>query len=248
MNTIEVATPAKTCQTLFVDSRSIPDDHHRQTHSRELLAVALKQIAVLKSPVVLDLGCGSGGSVDFIRSAAPGCRWIGVDIAESPEVDSRKRTDVEFFTFDGVNIPCDEASIDLVYCNQAITHAADPFALLQNVRRILKPTGQFIGSCSHMEPIMSYMRASITPYGFEQMLNAAGLQLIELRPGIDAITLILRRFTARHRFFNRFFETESPLNRLINIAGKRRRQSARQINTRKLLFSGQYSFRAAINQ
>jgi ubiquinone/menaquinone biosynthesis C-methylase UbiE len=42
--------------------------------------------------IVLDLGCGTGVSIDLFREAAPGARWIGVDIEHSPEVDARMRS------------------------------------------------------------------------------------------------------------------------------------------------------------
>jgi len=128
--------------------------------------------------------------------------------------------------------------------NQAITHAAEPLELLRDVRRILKPIGQLIGSTSYLEPMMSYARTNFTPFGFASLLAAAGLELREIRPGIDALTLIIRRLLWKPWIFDRFFESESPLNRVIEMAGRLRKRSPRQINTRKAALRGQFVFRA----
>lgn len=47
--------------------------------------------------IILDLGCGTGASIDFFQKIVPNARWIGVDIEDSPEVNSRTRNDAEFF-------------------------------------------------------------------------------------------------------------------------------------------------------
>lgn len=232
-------------EVLFLPDECVPDDHSRQTTAAAMTEQFLRDAAHADSPIViLDLGCGDGNSIDFFRRHAPDARWIGVDIAGSPEVLSRRRADADFRTFDGVHIPTGDASVDLVFCKQAITHAAQPLDLLRDVRRILRPTGQLIGSTSYLEPMMSYARTNFTPFGFASVLTAAGLELREIRPGIDALTLILRRFLWKPWIFDRFFENESPLNRVIEMAGRLRKRSPRQINTRKLLFAGQFVFRA----
>jgi SAM-dependent methyltransferase len=241
----ENASMPPVSEVLFLPDECVPDDHCRQTTATAMAEQFLRGATPAHSPIIiLDLGCGDGNSIDFFRKRAPAARWIGVDIAGSPEVLSRRRTDADFRTFDGVHIPADDASIDLVFCNQAITHAEHPLDLLRDVRRILKPTGQLIGSTSHLEPIVSYSRTNFTPFGFGSLLTAAGLELREIRPGIDALTLILRRFLWKPWIFDRFYETESPLNRVIEFAGHLRHRSPRQINTRKLLFAGQFVFRA----
>ena len=64
--------------------------------SQSVLASLLKQSRNVGS--VLDLGCGDGRSIDLFRRLLPDVAWTGVDIAKSPEVDLRQRTDGEFVT------------------------------------------------------------------------------------------------------------------------------------------------------
>ena len=79
---------------------------------------------------MLDVGCGTGRSVEIFSGLAPAPLWIGVDVADSPEVRMRTRTDVEFHTFDGVNLPFDDDSFDVVYCAQVLEHVRHPESLL----------------------------------------------------------------------------------------------------------------------
>ena len=233
---------------LFIHQDCIPTDHSRQSSAEDMATTFLTTASLNPSPLILDLGCGEGHSVDFFRQQSPRARWVGVDIASSPEVMARRRSDAEFLTFDGVNIPLPDASADLIFCKQVMTHAADPHDLLRDVCRVLKPGGAFVGSSSHLEPMMAYARTNFTPFGFASALKSAGLELRELRPGIDSVTIILRRLFWKPWIFDRFYKSESPLNRLIGFAGHMRGKSPCEINTRKLLFAGQYAFSAVHSQ
>ena len=75
-------------------------------------ALADDWIPAIASGRVMDLGCGAGDSVAQFRDVNSGVRWVGVDVERSPEVASRRRTDAEFVTFDGVHLPFDDGSFD----------------------------------------------------------------------------------------------------------------------------------------
>lgn len=192
--------------------------------------------------LVLDLGCGTGVSLDLFRQIAPHTKWIGVDIEHSPEVDARSRADGEFRTYDGVNIPADSASIDLIYSRQVFEHVRHPEELLADIRRVLKPGGSFIGSTSHLEPYHSFSYWNFTPFGFKRLVESAGLQLVELRPGIDAIALITRAYKDNDPTMNQWFAQESPLNQQIDEWARENKQTVQQAALRKLSFCGQFCF------
>lgn len=213
----------------------IPDDHARQ-------ALADDYITRLRPAQVVDLGCGPGDSVDQFRSARPDVRWIGVDVESSPEVASRSRTDAEFRSFDGVNMPFEDGSLELVFCKQVLEHVREPAPLLADVARALRPGGLLAGSTSHLEPFHSLSTWNYTPYGLSLLLRGAGLELLELRPGIDSLTLIANRGMGMPGFTNRWWSSESPLNRAIDLAGRAGRLDARRRNAVKLIFSAQYAF------
>ena len=193
---------------------------------------------------VMDLGAGEGGSVDQFRALAPGCRWVGVDIEDSVESRSRTRMDAEFVLYDGVHLPFDEHSFDLVYCKQVLEHVAHPEPLLPEVARVLAPGGAFAGSTSQLEAFHSNSRFNYTPFGLAEAMREAGLAVEELRPGIDGFTLLVRRVLGTPRWMYRAWTTESPLNRAIDLAGRVRRADHVAVNTAKLVFCGQFSFLA----
>jgi SAM-dependent methyltransferase len=219
----------------------VPRDHSRQTLAEAMAASALR---AHPAATVLDLGCGTGRSVELFRSLAPGAHWVGVDIDDSAEVRSRTREDAEFHTFDGVNLPFEDRRFGLVYCAQALEHVRHPGPLLAEVARVLAPDGRLAGSTSQLEPFHSRSTWNYTPYGLATLFEDAGLELLELRPSIDALTLIVRRGLRGPRLFDRWWDNESPLNRAIELFGRAARLDPAARNAVKLLFCGQFSFLA----
>ena len=191
---------------------------------------------------VLDLGCGAGDSVEQFRSLNPDVRWLGVDLEESPEVATRTRTDAEFRTFDGRSIPAADASIDVVYCKQVLEHVEERGALIADVARVLRPGGLFLGSTSQLEPYHSLSVGNPTPYGLTRLMTGAGIEPVELRPGIDGLTLTIHRALGMRALTRRYWSRESPLNRAIGLGVRARGLDARRANAIKLLLCGQFAF------
>jgi len=198
--------------------------------------------------IVLDLGCGEGTSKGYFQKMSPEIRWIGLDLKSSPEVDARQRVDPDVHVFDGIHIPFKDDSIDLIYCKQVLEHVERPIELMREVNRVLRPGAYFVGSASYLEPFHSLSICNFTPYGFTKLLteSADSLRLIELRPGIDFLALLLNRLVARRRFLNRitshWFEKESSFNRCLTLFGKTAGKSLQDINLLKLLFCGHFVF------
>jgi len=224
---------------------SLPTDHARQTLADYYIEreVGRKRARPWR---VLDLGCGSGSSIDFFRARDPSVQWVGLDVADPPQRASR--TDAEFVTFNGVAIPFDDESFDLVYCKQVLEHVRYPVPLLAHVRRVLAPGGYFAGSTSQLEPFHALSMWNYTPVGFSELVHEAGLSLLELRPGLDGLVLIARRLMRQgppfDRWWARWWGDRSPLNRLIDAYGRARGMDVRMVNATKLLFCGQFAFLA----
>jgi ubiquinone/menaquinone biosynthesis C-methylase UbiE len=222
----------------------IPADHSRSVLADRYAAEWLARPGRPAAPEVLDLGCGTGDSVELFRSLEPRVSWTGADIGESPEVAGRTRTDARFVTFDGERLPFADSSFDLVYCKQVLEHVREPAPLLAEVARVLRPGGTFAGSTSHLEAFHSRSVWNYTPYGLMLLLDEAGLELDEVRPVIDAFTLVLWRALGTPRFFYRWWARESPPYRAISLAGRVARWDHRTVNTAKLTLSGQFAFLA----
>lgn len=221
---------------------ALPRDHSRQSQPASILPQLLRDRPGICR--VLDVGCGEGDSIALFRGLRPDIDWVGVDIEDSPEVRARRRSDSMFHSFNGVQLPFPDSDFDLLYSNQVLEHVRFPGPLLRDCCRVLRPGGLFLGSVSHLEPYHSYSICNFTPWGAKLYLEDAGLKVIELRPGIDALTLIARRLLGRPAFFRYFFHHESPLNALIGMAGRLRRARHDSINVAKLLYCGVFSFLA----
>ena len=227
----------------------IPNDSSRQSSAMLLCARILEQSKV---KVVIDLGCGKGDSREFFKKIDPDIKWIGVDIADSPEVRERTGSGIDFVTYDGINLPFPDNYCDLILCKQVLEHVQNPQELLKSVARVLKPEGVFVGSTSHLEPFHSLSCWNYTPYGLKLLFDGAHLVIIEMRPGIDVFALLFRRLFSRAsligRFFARYFEHESPFNRILGFLLKIKGKDQREINLWKLLFCGHLVFFAKKNK
>ena len=215
----------------------IPSDHSRQV-------LADHYAARLRPARVMDLGCGAGDSVDLFRALNHEVQWVGVDVESSPEVSGRTRADAEFVTFDGRSLPFEDASFDLVYCKQVLEHVERPHELLREVARVLRPGGSFAGSTSQLEAFHSRSIFNWTPYGFTVTAEEAGLEVVELRPVIDGLTLVTWRALGLPRFFHRWWARESPGYRVIELGARLARLDARTRNQIKLVLAGQFAFLA----
>jgi SAM-dependent methyltransferase len=218
----------------------LPNDHARQVTSHFYIERVMRDDP--RPRVVVDLGCGTGASVDVFRKYAPDVTWVGVDIGDSMEAQQRTRRDAPFVIYDGWAIPLADASVDVVYSHQVLEHVRDPAVHLREVARVLRPGGAFIGSTSQFEPYHSRSYWNYTPLGFEALIDDAGMDLEELRPGIDGVTLILRAFLGRPKHFSTWFGTNSPLHTLIDEWGQRTKRAPWLVNLRKLRFAGQFAF------
>ena len=193
---------------------------------------------------VLDVGCGTGDSIDLFRRLAPEVRWSGVDIEGSAEVGMRTRGDADFHTYDGERLPFADTEFDLVWCKQVLEHVENPRALLADVARVLRPGGALIGSTSQLEPFHSRSTANPTPYGLNLALEAAGLRTTVIRPSIDSLTLIVRRAVGGGAFFDRWWTRESPVNRAIDLYARVRGMEPAAVSAAKLVLCGQFVFAA----
>ncbi|MGO9754197.1 MAG: class I SAM-dependent methyltransferase [Solirubrobacteraceae bacterium] len=225
----------------------LPSDNARQTLADRYIECATGRVDG-RPWRVLDLGCGSGSSIDYFRARDPEVEWIGLEVPGSPEAPPRSRADAQIELFDGVNIPFEAGSFDLVYCKQVLEHVRQPRPLLADARRVLASGGYFAGSTSHLEPFHSLSMWNYTPLGFALLMAEVDLSLIELRPSIDGLTLIARRLVPRDSRFDRrwarWWGGQSPLNKLIDVYGRARRLDSIQVNATKLLFCGQFTFLA----
>lgn len=184
---------------------------------------------------LLDLGAGAGEAYDRLIGRIPELKYTGLDIEDSPEVNSRSRNDLDFHSYDGRRIPFEDSSFDIVFSRQVLEHVRYPDEVISEVSRIMRTGGIFVGSVSQLEPYHSHSIFNWTSYGIVQVFESHGLTVKQMRPGIDGVSLIFRRILNRDRF-NPFFKMESIFNHFID--GQIRPNNIWERNFHKLMISG----------
>lgn len=218
----------------------VPDDEARQVNEADYIERVVGPLAA--GSIVLDLGCGEGKAQRSVNRVNPAVVWMGIDLPSSPEVDGRTSRRDRLVTFDGVELPFRTSSIDCILSMQVLEHVRHPEPLLREVARVLKPGAPFAGTTSNLEPYHSFSLWNFTPYGFVTIARDAGLDVVELRPGIDGPTLIERQIRGRPPEMSKYFGSTSPRNDEFLDWGRATRRRPALVNNRMLQFSGHFGF------
>jgi sarcosine/dimethylglycine N-methyltransferase len=175
------------------DNEPIVPASHRND---ETLASMLE--GVDKNTVVLDIGAGYGGAARHLARTR-GCKVVCVNISETQNRLNRElnkkaglddRIDVLYGDFEA--IPADDSSIDVVWSQDAILHSGNRPRVLDEVKRVLKPGGQFIftdpmqsDDCPEgvLQPILDRIHLeTLGSFGFyDRELRARGFEKLDVR-------------------------------------------------------------------
>jgi malonyl-CoA O-methyltransferase len=97
---------------------------------------------------ILDLGCGTGYSIDALLKLYPKAELIALDIAEPMLRRARRRgrwlKRPRCLCADLDAVPLADGSIDLVFANAALQWSADPPQAFADLARVLRPGGLLI--------------------------------------------------------------------------------------------------------
>lgn len=114
---------------------------------------------------VLLLGCGDGGERPYLRGL--GFEATGLDIRRSSGVD---------LIGDAHLLPVKDSSFDIVLSMQVLEHLHSPWIAVDEIARILRPGGWFVGSVAFLKPYHnSYFH--MTHKGVQHLLDDAGLEV-----------------------------------------------------------------------
>jgi 2-polyprenyl-3-methyl-5-hydroxy-6-metoxy-1,4-benzoquinol methylase len=99
------------------------------------------------SESVLEVGCGNGATLAYLKHQAYCGRTYGLELLESVAEEARKQ--VDYITIGDAEkiLPQWEAKqFDLILCLDVIEHLLDPWAFIDQAARLLKPEGVLIAS------------------------------------------------------------------------------------------------------
>ena len=141
---------------------------------------------------LLDLGCGNQPYRSFLPK---NIEYIGLDFPSTQEGPNQQVRPAIYG--DGRTLPFADQSFDAVLCTQMLEHVNRPETVVQEIGRVLKPSGVGLISVPffynlHMEP-HDFFRFS--PYGIKDLLERSNaVRVRELRGQGGIGTLLVQMF------------------------------------------------------
>ena len=137
--------------------------------------------------VVLDYGCGPGNDVIGFGHYSRPKKIYAADISETAMALAARRAklhgiDVEFIRIDQVDtrLPLETASVDLIHSSGVLHHTPNPQAILNELRRVLRPEGYCQIMVYHYHSIWMHLFVA-----YHKLVKEAKFQSLSLR---DAFT------------------------------------------------------------
>ena len=96
---------------------------------------------------VLELGCGGGGTLAWLKSAGRAAHTTGVELCAGPAAAARTRVDrVIEGDLDEALETLPREAFDLVLCLDVLEHLVDPWDAVRRARNLLRPGGSLVVS------------------------------------------------------------------------------------------------------
>lgn len=184
----------KSVGSLKVDDLAPIDEFH--TRGRESTVELANLVNIKPSDLVLDVGCGLGGTARFLAEQY-GCQVTGIDLTEEYVKVGKRLTKfvgldrkVELRKANALQLPLDNDTFDIVWTEHAQMNIADKATFYSEIARVLKPGGhllfhdifrgtgeapQYPAPWAEDESISSLA----TPEVARQAMEEAGLKIIE---------------------------------------------------------------------
>ena len=125
--------------------------HHELRTAENSAAFLLPKLQSIRESnpklAILDVGAGSGSITTTLAKLVPDGRVTGVDI--NPKILPRARAvaemagakNVEFQERDVYKLPFPDATFEVTFCHQMLTHLSTPWEALREMIRVTKPGG-----------------------------------------------------------------------------------------------------------
>jgi SAM-dependent methyltransferase len=173
-------------------------DHSRVPESDEVrLVLTLLRSGVppsVRTPKILDVGCGQGELSSSIRSLLPEANVVGVEWSLSWCKHAHERgIPIVQASVDGLNLPFSSQAFNAVIIKEVIEHLVDTDYVLNEARRVLVPGGLLLVSTPNLA---AWFNRILLLVGVQPIFSEVSLRGVYGRPGSDPVGH-LRLFTKR---------------------------------------------------
>src|SRR4051794_9252811 len=116
--------------------------------ARRRIARAVSHMPIRPSDLILDLGIGTGVSLDYYPTDRG--RVIGVDLSSGmlrkarEKIRERGLHNAAVFQADAMCLPFADDSFDHVFMSHVISVVSDPYKLIQEAQRVARPGGRIV--------------------------------------------------------------------------------------------------------
>jgi SAM-dependent methyltransferase len=203
-----------------VGSRGFFDDLDRYHFEKLHHLLRLVDFDGWRGRMVLEVGCGAG--VDLARFARGGALVTGVDLAPSAIELARANFEQQglaghFEVADGEHLPFPAGSFDLVYAHGVVPYTANPQALVDECRRVVRPGGQAVfqvyNRISWLNALGALMKVGLEHDDAPVLRKFSIGEFQQLVTGFSAVRIVPERFPVKSRLhggwkgmlFNTFF-------------------------------------------
>ena len=89
------------------------------------------------SPRVLDVGCGEGFVLEYLKEKLPHIHLCGLDLdRKALELAKARNNDMPFYLGDIFHLPFADGSFDLVICLEVLEHLESPWLAVEELARV----------------------------------------------------------------------------------------------------------------
>lgn len=95
---------------------------------------------------LLDVGCGTGNSIERLKNEFPEKKYVGMDLAENmiAVAKGKRIPGADFVVGDAENLPFKEAQFDVIICKESFHHYPHVEKFFESAYRTLKPGGRLL--------------------------------------------------------------------------------------------------------
>lgn len=169
---------------------------------------------------ILEVGAGGGDTLIAIKEMGNAIECVGVELFEIPN-SNQKNKQIDKFIFANLEtdeLHLDEKYFDLVICGDVLEHLVDPWSVVENLTRFIKPGGLFILSIPNIREICTMYKIFFQKdfrYNIEGgILDKTHLRFFCKKNSLDLMTTNVLKPIA---IFSNFEKKKKAKRKLLNL-------------------------------